>query len=308
LIHDHPPPETDTDKDYERTRFTKEILKRSAEHLERKYGFKFWSNGVEHWLEMRHAELSLHARSHNSSTDETLLNCRQVRSLETCKEKPKISLIIDSESWAFANIAKQIVKYLSDDYEFQVIPTEIVDNLAQIFMMTRDCDITHFFWREYLRVVEYDFFEQYVAQLGYTKESFFQKYINNRRITTAVYDHLFLDNEQIEARKFLFNDLTSGYTVSSKILWDLYTQIDSYRRPDLIVEDGVDLSLFQPFNIDRFEGNVTERPLVIGWAGNSKWGAERGDPKGFHEILLPVVQQLKDEGLNITTHFADRHV
>lgn len=86
--------------------------------------------------------------------------------------KPKIALIIDTENWAFSNIANQIVNYLSDSYDFTIIPTEIVDNISQVIMMTRNYDITHFFWRESLRLIYDEYYINYNRTIGFDELSF----------------------------------------------------------------------------------------------------------------------------------------
>ena len=303
LIHDHPKPVTTEDVAYERTRFTRDILHQAALHLQRKHGFQFWSTGVEFWLEDKHRSLDISAGTHLEGNEQVL---EPAVAPGHVLGKPKIALIVDSDNWAFANIARQIVKHLGHRYDFQIIPTEVVDNIAQILIMTADCAVTHFFWREYLNLVRYEFAQGYARLLGFAAGVFVEKYVYNRVITTSVYDHLFLTDDEIQARIPLFNDLCKGYTVSSQRLLDIYRDIDVYPPPVELAEDGVDLSLFQPMNLDRFD-SLGQRTLVIGWAGNSKWAAGAGeDFKGFHSILKPAVEQLQQEGLDIRLELADR--
>jgi glycosyltransferase involved in cell wall biosynthesis len=71
-----------------------------------------------------------------------------------------------------------------------------------------------------------------------------------------------------------------------------------------VIEDGVDPELFTPHNLERFSDH--NRPLVIGWAGNSAWCENKDyDPKGFKSIIMPAIESLKSEGLNIDGLFAD---
>lgn len=303
LIHDHPKPTTTQDVAYERTRFTRDILHQAAQHLERKHGYQFWSSEVEFWLNDKY-------RSLNIATDPLLKSEYQHISLdgqvERISTKPKVALIIDSDKWAFANIARQIVKHLGHRYEFKIIPTEVVDNVHQILLMTVDCDLVHFFWREYLNLITNDSARDYEHLLGFGDKVFFDRYVNQRVITTSVYDHLFLADAEIKVRSALFNDLIKGYTVSSRRLLDIYSAIDDYPVPMVLAEDGVDLTVFQPINLERFD-TLGNRTLVVGWAGNSKWAAENGeDYKGFHSILKPAVEQLQQEGLDIRLELADR--
>ncbi|MER1968694.1 glycosyltransferase family 4 protein [Castellaniella sp. GW247-6E4] len=221
--------------------------------------------------------------------------------------KPKIALIIDSESWAFANISRQLVKHLGDQFDFRVIPAEIIDNIVQVLMMTRDCAVTHFFWRDFLNAVTQGVSKDYCHGLGFAShEAFLSRYVRNRTITTSIYDHLFLTDAEIGSRTPLFNDIIDGYTVSSQRLMDAYKNIDRFPNPDGVTEDGVDLGLFKPLGPPRF-GVPRQRPMVIGWAGNSLWSRERGeDFKGLHTILKPAVDQLQREGLDIRLELADR--
>jgi glycosyltransferase involved in cell wall biosynthesis len=80
-----------------------------------------------------------------------------------------------------------------------------------------------------------------------------------------------------------------------------------YKPPAAILPDGVDLAKFSPDNLQRFD-TASERPLVLGWVGNSKWANHLGDPKGLHTILKPAIEELRSEGLNIEEFFADRQI
>ena len=305
LIHDHPKPTTTEDVAYERTRFTRAILHKAAQHLERKHGYQFWSSEVEFWLNDKHRVLDISSNTLSEKDKEVLASESPIGQVAT---KPKIALIVDSDNWAFANIARQIVKHLGHRYDFQIISTEIVDNIDQILLMTADCDITHFFWREYLHLVNHEFAQGYARLMGFAPGEFLEKYVYSRTITTSVYDHLFLLDSEVQDRIPLFNTLVKGYTVSSQRLFDIYSEISIYPRPLEVAEDGVDLSLFKPINIDRFD-SMGNRTLVIGWAGNSKWAGENGeDFKGFHTILKPAVEQLQQEGMDIRLELADRQL
>lgn len=303
LIHDHPKPVSVGDVAYERTRFTRQVLHQSASYLERKHGYRFWSTGVEFWLQDKHRSLGPSLGGGEIEESSTSLpRVVQLRNLA----KPKVALIIDSDSWAFANIARQISKKLKHRFDFQIIPTEVVEDVNRILMMTSDCSVVHFFWREYLNLVTKEFSRENSRLIGIDPAIFFDKYVRKRTITTSVYDHLFLSDDEINARVPLFNELVKGYTVSSQRLMDLYRRIDVYPNPSQLTEDGVDLDLFRPMNTKRFN-SFGQRTMVVGWAGNSAWAGELGeDFKGFHTILKPAVEQLQQEGLKIRFELADR--
>src|SRR5690606_7909884 len=184
----------------------------------------------------KHRSLDISAGTHLEGNDQVL---EPAVAPSHVLGKPKIALIVDSDNWAFANIARQIVKHLGYRYDFQIIPTEVVDNIDQILVMTADCAVTHFFWREYLNLVRHEFAQGYARLLGFAPGEFMEKYVYNRVITTSVYDHLFLTDDEIQARIPLFNDLVKGYTVSSQRLLDIYNDIDVYPAPAELAEDGV---------------------------------------------------------------------
>lgn len=56
--------------------------------------------------------------------------------------------------------------------------------------------------------------------------------------------------------------------------------------------------------MQRFENRV-EKNLIIGWAGNSMWSAEKEDFKGLHTLLKPAVKELRDAGYNIELKLCD---
>ncbi|EEU3019846.1 glycosyltransferase, partial [Escherichia coli] len=196
LIHDHPKPSSNKDNDYEKIRFTKSILKESADYLENKWGMVFWSAPVDDWLEekQRSFELITQKESNYSQIDDNKQNVI----CDFPVAKPRIALIIDTENWAFSNIANQIVNHLSDSYDFTIIPTEIIDNISQVIMMTKNHDITHFFWRESLRLIYDECYINYNRAIGFDELSFKKQYLDGRIITSSVYDHLFLDEQAIK--------------------------------------------------------------------------------------------------------------
>lgn len=299
LVHDHPKPASDCDRDYEKERFSRTILHKSAMHLEVKHGFKVWSDAVDHWLESRHKELELgRAGAPHASKGPV--------DVVRLDKKPKVALVIDTDYWAFGNISRQLERYLSDRFEFMVIPMDIIDNINQVFMMARDCEIIHFFWREHLTLIGAPYYRSYVEALGLNYSEFEQRFITSKLISTSIYDHLLLKPEDLDGRRHLFTDLVAGYTVSSEKLHSIYSDIPGYPIPTFVMEDGVDLTLFKPKNLERLQ-DVVQRGLIVGWVGNSKWASElEEDFKGVHTILKPALEQLQSAGLKVTPFFADR--
>lgn len=296
LVHEHPKPDSTTDLDYEKARFARQVLMDSAGHLEAKHGFKVWSDAVDHWLANRKRDLGFEVdtASHPYTAEIT-----------TSASRRKIALITDTDNWAFGNISRQLQRYLSDRYEFVVIPMDVIDNIDQVLLMTEDCELIHFFWREHLTLIGTPYYRDYVERLGWSYDEFDERFLKTKRVSTAIYDHLLLEERDVIPRRPLYTDLVAGYSVASQKLFDIYAKLPGYPSPKAILEDGVDLTLFKPRKLERFR-DIGKREIVIGWVGNSKWAAEIEDFKGFHTILQPALAELQAEGLAIRTVFADR--
>ncbi|MBM6596239.1 glycosyltransferase [Microvirga pudoricolor] len=221
--------------------------------------------------------------------------------------RPHIALIVDLEDWAFANIARQVVAALGQEFEFEIIPLAVVEDISRVFMMCENADLMHFFWREVPRLVRSPHHRHHLDQKGLGYDYFAERFLKNKVITAAVYDHLFLTQPEIMDRVDLFNEYVDEYYVCSQRLYDIYAQIEAYKAPAAILPDGVDLARFSPNNLQRLE-DISNRPIVLGWVGNSKWAKHLGDPKGLHTILKPAIRELQEEGYEIVEHFADRQV
>lgn len=296
LIHDHPPPASQSDRDYERERFSRNVIHESARYLERKHGFDIWGDGLEHWLTLRHEALGLGA----APLEPTIAVEPPVEAA-----RPKVALVIDVDGWAFSNIARQLQRHLGDRFDFKLIASQDLPEPGHIFMAAADCHLVHFFWREYLRLIDHEWARGCIQRMGISLAEFEHRFIANKAVTTSVYDHLHLEDGQIMERIPFFRDRVAAYTVASERLARIYGGIPGMPAPACVAQDGVDLSLFVPRQLERFQ-SVASRPIVIGWAGNSKWASELPDVKGFHSILLPAIELLRQEGIQIETRFADR--
>jgi len=241
--------------------------------------------------------------------------------------KPRIALVVDLPNWAFANIARQLIKHLSDRYCFELISMDELIELQEQRWVSKNFkrmnidrhgaaiglllsnsdkyDVIHFFWRADLLKLNTELISGYAEYLMMRPNEFRQARLKKTRITTAVYDHLLLAPTKIMEMAHIFNDIVSGYTVSSRRLDDIYRQVPEIRSPSAVFEDGVDLDLFHPINLDRFD-SISGRDIVIGWVGNSKWASDLGDPKGVNTILKPAVEKLIAAGFPIRLELADR--
>ncbi|MDD2628286.1 MAG: glycosyltransferase, partial [Clostridia bacterium] len=287
LIHDHVKSENEDDIEYEKQRFSNKRLYESAKYFESKHNFKVWSIETENWLKERERELGIENSEHKVITI----------------KKKKIALIVDVKNWAFDNIAKNIVKNLSDKFDFKIVyMSELADNIVHAMYACMDCDLVHFFWRGHINFINGEFAKYYLGYYGQGYEKFKEEIIDKLYITTSVYDHKYLDDEFTLTKNIM--DFVKNYTVSSKKLLDIYNNLN-IKKPYMEITDGVDLDVFYPINIDRFT-NIKNRTINFGWVGNSNWGKDKSDHKGVNTILKPAIKQLKEEGYNIEINFADK--
>lgn len=219
--------------------------------------------------------------------------------------KKKIAFIIDSEGWAFDNIAKQIKKNLTE-YEIDIIPGRIFEgNMIRLFLFCEEYDLIHFFWRGYLSLINrkemQDYSEKY---LGIAFDKFKEKYILNKIITFSVCDHLYLEGEEKWRTEEIFR-FSNSYIVTSKKIFEIYQEFTE--KPTKIIHDGVDLQKYKPINLERFD-NIDK--VTVGWVGNSKFKDSFGDTdmKGVEGIIKPAISELKDEGYKIELNLADRNI
>lgn len=219
--------------------------------------------------------------------------------------RPRLAIVADVRGWAFHNIATSVRRHLEDRYDVDVVYLEDYADYGELFkFLLLPCRyaLVHFLWRE--AALGSQVLGQWARDHG--ERAAFWASLDRTHLTVSVYDHLLLDPELLLERAWYYRHALSGYTVSSAKLATLYGQLDDFPAPTAVIEDGVDLERFRPGARRPF---VADRPLVVGWVGNSRWGSEGGqDPKGLHSVLVPALQRLRDEGVAVEERFADRQV
>ncbi|WP_088624300.1 glycosyltransferase family 4 protein [Oceanicola sp. 22II-s10i] len=225
--------------------------------------------------------------------------------------KPRVLLCLDTPNWAYDNICDQIERFHGHDFEFERYYMAGVVGypqvfLNQIFNLKPPFDLIHFFWREDVQhLLNPEALYTAATRFRIRPEDLFDR-ISRPVITASVYDHLHLEPEAFPWRERAFW-FTDGYAVSSSLLEGIYRDIDSFPDPITILTDGVDLDRFGPVGLERLTDH--NRPLRVGWVGNSAWGAEvRDDPKGLHSILNPAIEALAAEGVTVEPYYADSSV
>lgn len=301
LIHDHVKPINDSDLHYEKQRFSNNKLYESALYFEKKHGYHIWSESTKNWIDQRKKDLGI---CENGSTPSLT-----TKSIYKNSRKPKVLLVVDVKNWAFDHIAKQVARYCSNSFDITIVYGTDVQEPWGFFLLGKEFDIIHFLWRgwpisEYASESSYNF----ARSLGLDPTSFFKDYIMDKNICTSVYDHFFLGDD-FDITRSLFCSPRSpinAYSVSSNVLKSIYDADERILlKPNCVITDGVDLQLFQPQHLQRLEKKVGDT-IVVGWAGNSKWGKEHGDVKGLHTLIQPVIHRLQAEGYPVVLKLCDR--
>ena len=225
--------------------------------------------------------------------------------------KKKMAIIIDIPNWAFHNIANLMKQELQDIVDIDIFAIHVEpynDNLFMLLEEVKNYDYIHFLWRKNLLSFNSDEFKQNLKDNNIDYNEYVEFF--SKKITTAVCDHLFLAPEEIKQYKDVFNKFSRKYYTISEKLYKIYENIPEYKKPATIIRDTFDINKFTPANLERFEiQNISNRPLYIGWVGNSAWNSVNKfniDYKGFQTILNPVLTELENSGYNIKRVFADK--
>ena len=221
---------------------------------------------------------------------------------------PKLAIVVDAHGWAFDNVTEQIVRRLSDQYDFTTfyLCDEECDHVAKVLFALKGFDMVHIFWRGYIGNMTSVWCQDYIRELGGDFDAFLQEYYAPLRISTCVADPLLFDEEFTGEAQLALNRAHSYYTTSKK-LFDLYTRDPRFPNPFTVIHDFVSFDLFYPKDLSRFD-NMANRPLRVGWAGNSQWKDHGAgiDLKGVHTIITPAVETLKNQGYSVELYLADR--
>ena len=227
-------------------------------------------------------------------------------------EKKRLAVVADAKNWAFHTLAKLIKKELEDVADVDIFFTKeepYKGNFFGLIEKIKGYDIIHFLWRKGLMDFESEEFISSVKEHGYDLDEYVSSVC--KKISTSVHDHMFLSEEEIIEYLPIFTKYSRKYYTISKKLFDIYSNIPQYPKPAAEISDTFDKALFYPKNLERFENIPQDKPLTLGWVGNSGWNIDDGkgiDYKGLHSILEVVVKDLIGSGYNIVCDFADRKV
>lgn len=227
--------------------------------------------------------------------------------------KKSLAIIIDAPNWAFHNVAILMKKELENIANVDIFAIQSEPYNNNLFMLLEDVkkyDYIHFLWRKSLLEFNSDNFKKELKDNNINYDDYVDYF--SKKISTAVYDHMFLTDEEIGIYKDVFNKFSRKYYTSSNKLYNIYNNISEYKKPETSLIDTFDINIFYPMLLERFDfDSISNRSLVIGWVGNSAWNNNDGsniDYKGLHHILEPVLKELIDEGYDIKKVYADKQI
>lgn len=290
LIHDHRQVTETEDVQAVLTRYDRSKISDSYRVIKEKHGVVF-DDGWEGWVDRQVRQQVLRTATPNP------------KAAGDAGYRPRIALVSDVRNWAFHNIAVSIQKYLGDSYDFEIFfLNEYFPDLSTVAkdLFTASYDLIHFMTRQGVPLL----FNHLLRKKDGVTDEILTGFINTP-FTFSLYSHCQLSPTDLDHLRLDFNYLAKGYTVSSVRLYNVYNGLNNITPPTMVIEDGVDLSLFYPVNLDRLK--ETNRSTVIGWAGNSKWGfhVDGLDHKGLHSLIKPAINSLQREGLAVSGCFSD---
>lgn len=227
----------------------------------------------------------------------------------------KVAFVIDQHGWAFDNIVRNMEPYLKGRYSVSFYYIADYENSAELLrdiFVDNVYDNVHFMWREFLFfTLSHPRIMLNLLKLSKLTPAELAAKIAAPALTTSVYDHLFLRDEDVEERQDHFA-LVDGYATSSVHLQKAYNKAYE-KKPVIEISDGVNFELFAPARAAQAAREVGGDQVVrIGWVGNSSWGqgnpSMSDDPKGLHSIIVPAIERLALEGYPVALALADRNI
>ncbi|MDF1638700.1 glycosyltransferase [Alcanivorax jadensis] len=214
----------------------------------------------------------------------------------------QLIFFVDNRGWAFDHIAQNLCVILKG-FNPRIVYTEDFRNTFDFIgylekNVTKETHL-HFFWRGYL----FDSLK-FLIYLGKAGGCALGK-INQCVVTTHIPDCLYSTHEELRSGYGRVLDYVNGYFVTSEKLLNHYRDVWPGKKPYGKIYDVALVGK---------KGPVKEKArapkLKAVWIGNSKWGEHLGykDYKGFHSVILPVFERLRNSGENVELTVYDKSI
>lgn len=132
---------------------------------------------------------------------------------------------------------------------------------------------------------------------------FIKNNLQNSKILFSIPDHIGVNNKTVHEEFIL--KYADGYTVVSKELYELYSDIYPLKKPTAIMQDLPNCDLISTIFFEKIE----KKEQII-WVGNSFWGKRLGfqDHKGYYRFVLPLFKTLDDLKITLDQKIIDRGI
>jgi hypothetical protein len=132
---------------------------------------------------------------------------------------------------------------------------------------------------------------------------FIKNNLQNSKILFSIPDHMGVNNKTAYEEFIL--KYADGYTVVSKELYELYSDIYPLSKPTAIMQDLPNCDLVNTIFLEKIE----KKGQII-WVGNSVWGKRLGfqDHKGYYRFVLPLFKMLDDLRIPLNQKIIDRGI
>ena len=135
----------------------------------------------------------------------------------------------------------------------------------------------------------------------------YKEFDDNFTFAFLIPDHMGLETkfENIEAKMI---NASEYYVVTSKLLFDLYSEKYPTKPPKTIYHDLPNLKLVEDVRKD-FQKSKSQKTRII-WVGNSRWGQRQGykDHKGLEKYVRPLKEHCEKYLNNLTVEIIDSSV
>jgi glycosyltransferase involved in cell wall biosynthesis len=187
----------------------------------------------------------------------------QERSVRDSTVKPQVLMFVDKPGWAHDFKTDQIVRYLSDEFEFR---KHYCDQAVRESDIEWADLIVIYYWRA-MR-------SQSLKKVWHLLEQ------NRHKVLMGICSHVEMEGDLKEPGMMVIKALAGAVFANSRLLYNAYAQY--FDVPVYYTPNGVDTTLFTPA-----DQPVRNAKLTVGWAGSL---TTNGGGKGYHEFIVPAAK------------------
>lgn len=191
LIHDHKKPETQSDLEYEKQRFSNKRLFESATYFENKHGFKIWNDATDEWLKERGESLGI----------------KQEEKQVTSKKKETLCVVINKRGGKQEEEYEKQKQDLQTNYLVDILYLEdIKRNIISLIYGLQRAKNVFFLDSSILKEATREKIDNYTAIYGLDSNWFLKRYLDEIHLFTEEKQATFLNRKLIQC-SFLASEI-----------------------------------------------------------------------------------------------------